>query len=334
MSYVFDVNRTIVGAAEAIFRWKELLKTAGWTVTKSSDGTTYNASGDQITTYTSGAGGMDNSRAWFVIRQPTGATPAVRRELCVQRNSANSSDWRIKYSYSVGFGTGSPAATVTPDATDEAFIYGSGTSASPNFTQLNANNTTTRFHAFADNAAPHGFGFWVHDIGLPGNRRMCGVMDPLTSALVDDPDPVIFYWTNNGNQFLVSGANQNSMAGVSANGGGPLGWVAKGVTNVQAFTNTPACHFVSCAADTSSNQTAWPATMSSNPFNGKDDEIPLLYIRSRTYSFPHQFKGISTTVRMNGILRSDMETKTISTDRDRVIVGNCSLPWNGSVPII
>ena len=70
MAYTFLTNQTPATAAVAIYNLKTTFKAAGWTVPRSSDGTTYNNSGDQISAGTSGAGGMDNARAWFVIQEP------------------------------------------------------------------------------------------------------------------------------------------------------------------------------------------------------------------------------------------------------------------------
>ncbi len=72
MAFIFSKTYPSTGSA-AIFAFKELLVDAGWTVLPSSDGTTYNASGDQITTGSSGAGGMANNSAWFRIESPAGA---------------------------------------------------------------------------------------------------------------------------------------------------------------------------------------------------------------------------------------------------------------------
>ena len=106
------VNLSHTNGASAVFRLKELLKQAGWTVLMSSDGTTYNASGDQITSAGSGAGGMDNQDAWFRIEDP-----ASLREYVFQRGIAHYY-WLWHYSASDGFTGGSPDATTIPTASD------------------------------------------------------------------------------------------------------------------------------------------------------------------------------------------------------------------------
>ena len=65
MAFVFDVNESPATYAVAMFQFKTLMKTAGWTVPRSSDGLTFNSSGDQITSGSSGANGMNNNNAWL-----------------------------------------------------------------------------------------------------------------------------------------------------------------------------------------------------------------------------------------------------------------------------
>jgi hypothetical protein len=103
MAYTFNTNQTPATCAEAVYNLKTLLKLVGWTVKKSSDGTTYNSTGDQISSGASGANGMNNARAWFVIQEP-GTVP---RQFCLQRQNTvgvnTSYQWRVKYSRYAGF---------------------------------------------------------------------------------------------------------------------------------------------------------------------------------------------------------------------------------------
>src|SRR5688500_12752572 len=115
MAKFSDCNQ-IVSSTTAIpmFLVKEVLKSSGWTIPASSDGLTYNSSGDQITHAGSGAGGHQNTRAWWRARDPNG-----RREITVQYVGISGSlTWRTKFSELSRFVLGSPAATVTPSAAD------------------------------------------------------------------------------------------------------------------------------------------------------------------------------------------------------------------------
>jgi hypothetical protein len=136
----------------ATYYIKEALKQAGWVVKSSSDGTTYNASADQITTGNSGANGMANASAWFRIQSPAGAGG---REFTFQRST--NLNWRVKFSHADGFTGGAPAATVTPSATDEQIILGGGTDAAPTYAGFYYTDATYFIHIGTDNAAPYGF---------------------------------------------------------------------------------------------------------------------------------------------------------------------------------
>lgn len=159
MSWIFQYTATPDDGANLVpatgayvaFYLKECLKQAGWTVQSSSDGTTYNAGGDQITTGAAGAGGMANNSAWFRIRSPAGAGG---RELTFQRGTTNLL-WRHKLSHTSGFTGGSPGATQTPSAADERIVAGAGTDAAPTFITWLAADASYKAHVGADNAAPY-----------------------------------------------------------------------------------------------------------------------------------------------------------------------------------
>lgn len=124
MTMIFDTNFVPATYAEAVFRTKQLLKTAGWVHQASGDGlAAFSATpgniNDVIAAAGAGAGGMANTNAWFVIKEPGSGT----RQICYQRGLDNTR-WRVKYSVAAGFNGGTPSATTTPTATDEQFLAG------------------------------------------------------------------------------------------------------------------------------------------------------------------------------------------------------------------
>lgn len=108
------------------FEIKELLKSAGWIVKSSSDGTTVDSSGDSLTSSDAVAGGLGNALSWFRIQIPGGEF-----ELTFQFTNTQSSNnhYRVKAS-ETPFTTGG-TATETPSSTDEQVIKGGGTDAAP-----------------------------------------------------------------------------------------------------------------------------------------------------------------------------------------------------------
>lgn len=110
-------NMSLSNGSEVMYHFLKLLTThagTNWTCETSGDGlSAYSASGDVFTSSGSGANGLANTDAWFVLRDPGG-----RREIMVQRHN-NDSQWRLLYSALDKFTGGTPSATVAPTATDE-----------------------------------------------------------------------------------------------------------------------------------------------------------------------------------------------------------------------
>lgn len=113
MSLVETTYGTI-GAAQAAFNLKEDLKAQGWSVAISSDGTTYNGSGDAISGSGSGAGGIDNADAYFLLRQSGAPDWLFER-------GADSQTWTISHSASAAFAGGD--ATNPPTAGDSFIAF-------------------------------------------------------------------------------------------------------------------------------------------------------------------------------------------------------------------
>ena len=176
MALVHNVNVLVTTGAGTVFNLLTTLLAAGWTVPSSSDGTTYNSSGNQISSAGSGANGLDNNRAWFRVRDPGG-----RREYIFQRG-LNSGAWRVTFSELDQFVTGSPSATVVPSAADSQTLIGSGTDASPTFSAVWLDAVATgRTHCVAESAATgNAYWFWMTQTAAgTGALRSCLVVDAL-----------------------------------------------------------------------------------------------------------------------------------------------------------
>lgn len=172
--------------AVAFYNIKEALKTAGWTVDTSGDGlSAYSASSDVITGSGSGANGMNNAKAWLVLKAP-GAVGGSTRRLCLQMVSTlqTAASMRIKYSLANAFSGGSPSATVTPSATSEVVIRGGGTDASPTGQRMFSDATagTHLVYGVADQASPYGFMYAHVRTSSTGDlAEMRFGLDPLVS---------------------------------------------------------------------------------------------------------------------------------------------------------
>lgn len=183
------VNFTVATDGTLVFfKLKTQKKAAGWTVSCSSDGLTYNAAGDQITTNLTGAGGFHNTNAWIVLREPGG-----RREWCYQHTTGLL--WRIKYSALSRFIIGSPGITRVPQAADEQVICGSGSDAAPVGANFH-NSSQHRVHIVCQSTPISGcypFLFWV--TLSPGTTEAPGAVwqEPMAPGSYDalDADPCI-----------------------------------------------------------------------------------------------------------------------------------------------
>jgi hypothetical protein len=114
---LIETNYTSIADAAAMYAFKGDMVAQGWAVAISSDGTTYNGAGDQISSSGSGAGGIDNANVYFLLRR-TGAP-----DFLFERGG-DSSTWTIYFSESAAFAGGD--ATSRPTAGDERVGFDGG----------------------------------------------------------------------------------------------------------------------------------------------------------------------------------------------------------------
>ena len=307
MAFTFLTNSATLTGADTAFQLKTRLKLGGWTVMSSSDGTTYNSSGDQITTNTTGAGGMNNTNAWFRIRCP--AISGITRELVFQRIGAATS-FRIKYSYSAGFTGGTPGATRVPSAIDEGVFLGSGTDASP--TGGNWQNGTGGQVNIAVGDSAEGYSFYSTVWNSTPTCLHTMYMD-LIDNLGSDPDPYVFYVQN----------SNITTASSWGTGTACFCWMGKG-KSYETFTNvggiTPYVSSILVINDSKA-----PGNFGVNPYTGNDNEFYIYYGKNST-SFPGGIKGRSHLLRFCSSSRAF--TNTLNT-QTRLCMNDFTLPWDG-----
>lgn len=314
MAYSYSTNNSPATGAVAMYTLKELMKTAGWTVEASSDGSTYNSSGDQITSGSSGAGGMANASAWFRIRMPS--TDGVTREFTFQRTS--NTNWRIKYSQSAGFTGGSPGTTQTASATDEAILLGGGTDAAPTYAALFAADAGYRFNAICGGSAE---GYTLYAFAFPnggGTPTMHAFLERMAAGS---------FPASNIEPYVMKFANASpTVANTNSTTVGPKGWLAKGLAG-QGFVFIPANTFTD-------NSGATQLALGPNSYTGIDDMLPILFGRRTALGAPSGYMGIASTLRMSSTTRTTGDTYTLSSTNDRIIIGDLAWPWDGSTPTI
>lgn len=318
MADQFLTNQTPATGSVAVFNIKATGKLATWTVPQSSDGTTYNSSGDQISGSGSGANGMANTNAWWVLKWPGSGSKSI----CVQRGTTDLV-WRVKVSLTNGFVGGTPGISRVPSATDEKILIGGGTDASPTFNAFfnNIANGGFRHSMWFQGAAP--WGMWSSAFATggatPGHGLMLDHMS-VQSYQSGETDPYVWYCSG-GSAAMTSDVTGGVNAAMSV-GAGILGG-AGGMKAVAPAGLGPG----------SSGQ----GGISPNAFTGKDDGVPLMWFSTAA---PSLFKGWSDIFN-HSVTGTAAATRTTpmafdvgATVRGRILMGNILLPWDGSTPTV
>jgi hypothetical protein len=324
---IASVVPTSYGQASSLIA--ELLVSAGWTYKASGDGLAgYSSTGKIFTGTGSGALGWGNARAWARLQDPS-----ARREVVLQFNAPSA---RVKYSALAKFTGGSPSATVTPSATDEKYIVGGASDATPTYGSFFSANILTsgiKYQGFASGTSP--YGFWVTCFNTPaGATQMAIVMDPVQSV-PEDPDPVVWHYGIS-NAFSVGAFGHPSgviaAASFAANGGsqaGSWGYVDAAMTNF-AYVMP---HYYCCGVLTvgglggASNFGSCNAGFAVNPFNAKHEALPILWARPTVATGVIGLKGWSKSMRWTTVGRT---TGLDTLDNKRwVCHATVWLPWDG-----
>jgi len=303
MAYSSDLNNVSPASqASVLYDLKETFKAAGYTIRGSGDGiAAHSAVGDIITSPGSGANGMDNVDAWFTVRQASGgAAPySGTREWTFQRGT-QAYNWFCQYSspnttfdQSTGNATTRPTLLLTQylmnfarsdNASLEQTILPTGTT----FTyQIRVGDSAEDFHWYCI-CYPNGGG---NVSGRILNIPMSS--DSITSAN-DEP-------------FIVgageSSLTLSSLASTSGNATDLYGWqglnAPLGYPSPVSMTAFPyhdsAVGFII------------PGALGSNPENGRDDGLPIVWGRN-TAVLGNGFKGMSQKVKWTGTSRVTGDT--------------------------
>lgn len=330
MAYTFSVNNTPTTGAVAMYTLISTLMSAGWLKKMDSDGTTYSSTGAQVTSGNTGTNGLGNNNAWVRLQSPPtngGTVTNQTRELTIQRGTTDLV-WRIKYSASALFTGGSPAATVTSSSTDEVFMIGGGTDASPTFGTLFSANTSYRWHVVAGGSTEfYSFIAWAASIGGANGSAMIG-LDVLASGTYpsSDVDPAVVIVDNA--SIMFNSIFSNAGFGVSnvTNPAIARGWMgATSAAGASLTSNNVNMTMIG-------HSFAKTGTIMSNPWTFNLDLFPLMW--GSGFSTAKGIKGFSTLFKYSNYTRNNMITGDIASAnaRDTICIGSVWVPWNGSFP--
>lgn len=310
MAYHYSVNQSPSTYTLGLYQLITVLLAAGWTKIQDSDGTTYSASGTQVTGGNTGTHGLNNSKAWVLMQSPDGA-----HQLSFQNSTSGDASWRIKYSPLSAATGGSPSATQTPSLNLEEVVCGSGSDASPGFTiWFGGTEGSTRFNAVASDTAP--YQFWANGWPIGGGTPIGGIFyDGVQNAAATeaaDQDPHVI--------------------NVDTSGGG---WVSSSLTvSNYNHANQPTANTMLGCNGVSFPFFAPTNGLATDQVNGKDQLRPLEYFfsgaayKGQTENILWEMTGTSGNSRNLGYLLS------LVTVADYIIVGQAAVPWNGSSPLI
>lgn len=319
MTYLFSKKTPSTGAI-TFYELKTLLKLAGWTTLSSSDGTTYNSSGDQITSGASGANGWNNTRAWARVQAPDGY-----QEYTFQRTTSSIA-WRIKYSRAGHFTGGAPAATVTPSAADEVVLMGSGSDAAPTGISFLANDATYRWNAAASNTYP--YTFWASGYPLGGGSQSVFIgLEFLTATEPSDAHVYLAIAGTASAGVILNSANLSLQTRTT-------GSATRTVTYLASAAPTTVIEPGALLFRIDNGTVAfYPDGATCNPITNKFDVAPIIWARSSAVANPG-YKGIGTMIKWTSSNKVTGDTLSVNSTHDRIVYGSCSLPWDGTNPII
>lgn len=309
------------------------LMTAGWLKKMDSDGTTYSATGVQVTSGNSGTNGLANNNAWVRLQSPItngGTIVNQTRELTIQRGTTDLV-WRIKYSASSLF-TGSPAVAATPSSTDEVFMCGGGTNASPTFFALMNTNLTYRWHIACGGAAEfYSFIAWS---AVAGPTYQSGsatniFLDVMASGTypATDVDPAVMHCDNSTNIFNALFINTGFTATNLTNPAIARAWM--GATSAAGASLVSNSVNVNMTGSSAFGKSSFAST---NPWTQKIDLFPPMW--ATNHATLKGIKGFSTLFKFGSITRANMITCDVASAnaKDRVCTGQLWLPWSGTEP--
>lgn len=318
---------------EIIYELMLALVAAGYTIVSSGDGlSAYSSSGNVITGFGTGAGGLANDDAWFIAQMP-----GSNRQIGFQKGPFLQGRWRAEYSIGGNFTGGS--AAVAPTASDGvpwsgvSFNAGTGLNWFPEGETLNVK-------ICVQNSAP--YAWWIAS-NVSGNLAASSFvfMDaviPGTETL-GDPDPYVFFAGNyvNATTTLAFDGVNNIQAAYQSTTLDPPGQIPAVTTYTGFGTATQTWRRIawvmwSTQTDTYTN---YVTAFQVNPFNANDQLIPVPYCGSIETGYPMtnpQWKGISSLFRFVMTFRAFADTFNVDSSQDWICLGGIAAKWDGSTP--
>jgi len=336
MTFTITPNFEPLSDGESIWKLKELLVAAGWSVRSSGSGTggAFNGAGDVHSPGVAYGGTLDLATSWFVLRAPASMTP--RREILMFRPNTSHGVWRIWYSSDgVGFTGGAPNATTPPTAADAPVTVGTtgGVANSPTgTTNIFGSAITARQYrcdyVIGDINEQFSFVMQCRKVGYNASYFIFG-LDVLQNVNASDTDGAVIFW--------AGALGSDSDGGIARETNGIYsstdsqtascchGWYVKGGGS-QAWVNFPfgAVGFPNGSSQWTPMGDAWPPSLDSL---GRMPSMPHTY--SRGGSALATQKGWKGRSRLFKYEMYRLGCRPYG-DKSRWIMGTFSIPWDGT----
>lgn len=339
MTLKFQINNLVKNRADWIFQWMLFMSNSvGWSVVASGDGLSdYSTTGNILTSSSSGANGLQNTGAWFVLQSPN------NKNFCIQRGNTNLL-WKIVYS-SVGFTSGTPGPSTIPLAPISSFT------GNPDQRIITLNIYNSTFIDFFNSPTTTAYDpvsktFYTVILDTAFSCHFCA----------DDTAPYSFYWVgNNPNDnsvaaglasiFIFDPMANNTFPSIDAD---PYVTYLDGSKAIGSTTNLLSLYYASCyflkntPLEISTSIQAWPIGYSGqvlvpgglpyNPITYNNDLFPIVWAKRASDGFPAGYKGQSSIMRWIGSAAENHSLLSTSVAGDIIVINQIALPWN-SLPV-
>lgn len=312
MTMLFGAPRTNLNPTQAVYAFLQTALAAGCTVTSSGDGLAlFSTIGNILTNAGTGAGGLGNARAYFVLN-------LGGEQWCWQRSSDAS--WNLCVSRTATMSGGVPSATVRPTAPDEIFIAGGGSAATPTYQAILETSECYSLWGI-DDTAPRRFYLGRYFVAGLDFRSLI-FRDVVTVPEPSDADPYVRGKTP------TTTLTASSFAPTT---GTPTSGIYFQAYIPSATPTTSVCCPMGTEAYIGGGLSALPGNATNSTISGADILMAPYYFRANSTGTP-VLKGWSTLFLVPGPLRSNATTYQVTTPRDRIVLGGISLPYGGNIP--
>lgn len=323
MAVAWDLNNGVLAAnvgSTSMYLLKETMKTAGWKVNGSCDGSNFAASvakpiGAGTADHIGSAAEFMTNQSWLVMEGPQG-----RQFLFGHKGTTSDTSWTIAYSVAAGYSGGN--ATTYPTAIDAVNVMGVAGTATTTATFLGNNSYV---HLMASDSTDSFFCIPA----TVGTASVYGGLfcDILTQTVTGDLDTAVVgsFYSSGNEAFTASGIySYRNCRGFFYNSG----------SSSYTFQE------VSLATMNFGNFVVLPYSgqgLGLNPHDLHTDEVPALWCRDSSRGAPYGYKGISTLFRYCGGNIAPGDTLDSDGPYSRAVFGQyrTSVVWDGwTAPLV